>query len=131
VQEGNEGLVHHLLIYECHGKFNQSLYGSGFDCHNTANMPLTQCYYSSVVAAWGVGGEVRAIGLALKTILNKMANVLFPLSFFPIFRPFFFATSLLSFLVVLFFLFHLLLCHYPGILLPAKSWLSNWNCGFS
>ncbi|XP_020618268.1 DBH-like monooxygenase protein 1 [Orbicella faveolata] len=57
VQEGNEGLVHHLLIYECHGKFNQSLYGSGFDCHNTANMPLTQCYHSSVVAAWAVGGE--------------------------------------------------------------------------
>lgn len=100
MQEGNEGLVHHLLIYECHGKFNQSLYGSGFDCHNTANMPLTQCYHSSVVAAWAVGGEVRAIGLALKTILNKMANVLFPLSFFPIFRPFFFATLLLSFLVV-------------------------------
>lgn len=29
------------------------------------------------------------------------------------------------------FLFHLTLRHYPGILLPAKSWLSNWNCGFS
>lgn len=30
-----------------------------------------------------------------------------------------------------FLFFFLLLCHYPDILLPAKSWLSNWNCGFS
>lgn len=66
MQEKNEGLVHHLLVYECHGKFNESLYGPGFDCYNTANMPFKQCYSSSVVAAWAVGGEVRIVGLAVK-----------------------------------------------------------------
>ena len=68
MQQGNEGLVHHLLVYECHGKFNESLYGPGFDCHNTPNMALTECYFSTVVAAWAVGGEVRAPGLKLKII---------------------------------------------------------------
>ena len=62
VQEGNEGLVHHLLVYECHGKFNDSLYGPGFDCGNTANIPFKQCFYSNIVAVWAVGGEVRAVG---------------------------------------------------------------------
>ncbi|XP_078372321.1 DBH-like monooxygenase protein 1 homolog [Oculina patagonica] len=57
VQKGNEGLVHHLLVYECHGNFNESFYGPGFDCHTTANMPLRECYSYSVVAAWAVGGE--------------------------------------------------------------------------
>ena len=126
MQEGNEGFVHHLLIYECHGKFNESLYGPGFDCHSTANMPLSQCYSSSVVAAWAVGGEVR---VDTENHLNKMGTFFF----FPFFFLFFFPSSLLSSPISFFvFLFHLLLCNrYPGILLPAKSRLSDWNCGFS
>ncbi|CAH3036714.1 unnamed protein product [Pocillopora meandrina] len=56
VTPGNEGIVHHLLVYECHGNFsNASLYGSGFDC-SVPNMPLRSCYDYSVVAAWAVGG---------------------------------------------------------------------------
>lgn len=57
VTPGNEGIVHHLLVYECHGNFsNATLYGPGFDCHETANMPLRHCYGYSVVGAWAVGG---------------------------------------------------------------------------
>lgn len=82
MQEGNEGFVHHLLIYECHGKFNESLYGPGFDCQSTANMPLSQCYSSSVVAAWAVGGEVR---VDTENHLNKMGTF----CFFPFFLSFF------------------------------------------
>ena len=58
IQSGNEGLVHHMLIYECHGNFNDSHYGPGYDCRDQANMPLGQCYFYSIVAAWAVGGEV-------------------------------------------------------------------------
>ena len=135
MQEGNEGLVHHLLVYECHGKFNDSLYGPGFDCGNTANIPFRQCFYSSIVAVWAVGGEVRAVGLALKlSILISTENdqrlvTFFSLSIlFSFFIPviaFFFSHCFFLFLYF-FFLFHLTLCHYPDILLPAKSWLSNW-----
>lgn len=51
--------MHHLLVYECHGKINDSLlYGPGFDCYATANMPLKDCYSYGVVAAWAVGGKV-------------------------------------------------------------------------
>lgn len=60
VQKGNEGFVHHLVIYECHnrGQFNDSLhYGPGFDCHDYANMPFLECYLYSVVAAWAIGAE--------------------------------------------------------------------------
>ena len=77
VQEGNEAMVHHLIIHECHGKFNESFFGPGFDCNHTANMPLNQCYSSSVVAVWAVGGEVCAVLLALKSILDKIAKFLF------------------------------------------------------
>ena len=60
VTPGNEGIVHHLLVYECYGNFsNATLHGSGFDCHETPNMPLGHCYGYSVVAAWAVGGTVR------------------------------------------------------------------------
>ncbi|XP_066027869.1 DBH-like monooxygenase protein 1 [Pocillopora verrucosa] len=56
VTPGNEGIVHHLIVYECHGNFsNASLYGSGFDC-SVPNMPLRSCYDYSVVAVWAVGG---------------------------------------------------------------------------
>ncbi|KAJ7371675.1 DBH-like monooxygenase protein 1 [Desmophyllum pertusum] len=58
VQKGNEGVVHHLLIYECHGKYNESHYGLGSIVTNTPNMPFEECYSSSVVAAWAIGGEV-------------------------------------------------------------------------
>lgn len=57
IQKGNEGIVHHLVVYGCQGNFNDSHYGPGFDCGDP-NMPLKECYQSSgIVAAWGVGGE--------------------------------------------------------------------------
>ncbi|KAJ7371681.1 DBH-like monooxygenase protein 1 [Desmophyllum pertusum] len=55
-QKGNEGIVHHLLVYECPGNYNDSHYGPGFECHDR-NMPFLDCYSKSIVAAWGIGGE--------------------------------------------------------------------------
>ncbi|KAL9952237.1 hypothetical protein ACROYT_G039460 [Oculina patagonica] len=60
IQKGNEGLVHHLVIYECHnrGQFNDSVhYGPGYDCNDYANMPFLQCYFYSIVGIWAVGGQ--------------------------------------------------------------------------
>lgn len=57
VKKGNEGIVHHLVVYTCPGNYNDSHYGSGYDCEDP-NMPLRECYGSqNIVAAWGVGGE--------------------------------------------------------------------------
>ena len=62
VKKGNEGIVHHLVVYACPGNYNDSHYGSGYDCEDP-NMPLRECYGSQIiVAAWGVGGEVRSFG---------------------------------------------------------------------
>ena len=58
VQPGNEGLVHHFIVYECHGDFNDTHFGAGYDCVSSANMPLRGCYINNMVAAWGIGGEV-------------------------------------------------------------------------
>lgn len=59
-QKGNEGFVHHFLVYECYGVFNDTHYGAGWDCIENANMPsaVRQCYANSIVAVWGFGGEV-------------------------------------------------------------------------
>jgi len=61
IQEGNEGFVHHFLVYECHGDFNDTHYGPGWDCMDGANMPpvIVKCFFNNVLAVWGVGGEVR------------------------------------------------------------------------
>ena len=66
VQKGNEGFVHHMLVYECHDSFNDSHYGPGFDCRDQANMPFTKCYFYSIVAAWAIGGEVRSLSIVLE-----------------------------------------------------------------
>ena len=60
IQKGNEGFVHHLILYECEGNFTESDYGQGVDCLDAANMPFGKCRDSALVAAWAVGGEVRA-----------------------------------------------------------------------
>ena len=65
IQKGNEGFVHHFLVYECHGDYNESHYGFGVDCKDIANMPFLKCFYGKVLAVWGVGGEVNDCKLAL------------------------------------------------------------------
>lgn len=58
VQKGNEAFVHHILLYECHGDFNESYFDEGAPCNSRANMPYLRCRGASLVAAWAVGGEV-------------------------------------------------------------------------
>ena len=54
-------MVHHFVVYECQGNFNDSHYGVGFDCRDKANMPLKECYSYNVMAVWGIGGEVGSV----------------------------------------------------------------------
>ncbi|EDV25403.1 uncharacterized protein TRIADDRAFT_55464 [Trichoplax adhaerens] len=56
IQKGNEGLVHHILIYDC--TFEEHLHGTSEDC-DSANMPegLGDCRGATLLAAWAVGGE--------------------------------------------------------------------------
>ena len=59
MQKGNEGFVHHLLLYECEGEFTDKDFDQGVDCKDVANMPYAKCKDTSIVASWAVGGEVR------------------------------------------------------------------------
>ena len=61
IQKGNEGFVHHFLLYECDGNFVDKDFDQGVDCYNLANMPYAKCRDASVVAAWAVGGEVSNV----------------------------------------------------------------------
>lgn len=60
VQEGNEGVVHHILLYQCdHNNFpssNLSYEGVG----DSPDMPpaVKSCTGPSTIAAWAIGGEV-------------------------------------------------------------------------
>lgn len=65
IQKGNEGFVHHFLVYECRGDYNESHYGFGVDFQDIANMPFRKCFYGKVLAVWGVGGEIKDCKLAL------------------------------------------------------------------
>ncbi|EDV25401.1 uncharacterized protein TRIADDRAFT_55460 [Trichoplax adhaerens] len=56
VTEGNEGVVHHMVLYECDS--DPKWHGYSSDC-SSRNMPihLTGCRAGAVIASWAVGGE--------------------------------------------------------------------------
>ncbi|KAK3701369.1 hypothetical protein QZH41_008747 [Actinostola sp. cb2023] len=58
VSPGNEGLVHHILIYGCSDDFPLSNLSAEGVC-NSPNMPgsFGACAGQSVVAAWAIGGS--------------------------------------------------------------------------
>ncbi|EDV25402.1 uncharacterized protein TRIADDRAFT_55461 [Trichoplax adhaerens] len=56
ITKGNEGVVHHMTLYECES--DPKWHGYSSDC-SSRNMPLhlTRCRGGAVVAGWAVGGE--------------------------------------------------------------------------
>ncbi|XP_066292189.1 DBH-like monooxygenase protein 1 homolog [Branchiostoma lanceolatum] len=61
ITPGNEGVVHHLLVYSCEKGKNVTFLPEehpGHPCH-TPNMPQDwyPCYGGSIVAAWAIGAE--------------------------------------------------------------------------
>ncbi|RDD43175.1 DBH-like monooxygenase protein 1-like protein [Trichoplax sp. H2] len=56
IEKGNEGLVHHILIYEC--IMDENHVGQSHDCASR-NMPLglRYCRGATAITAWAVGGK--------------------------------------------------------------------------
>lgn len=61
IQKGNEGFVHHMLLFECEGNFTEEHFNKGVNCFDRANMPFLKCKSSSIVAGWAVGAMVRTL----------------------------------------------------------------------
>lgn len=57
IQKGNEGFVHHYIIYECEGNFTDDDLNEGANCYSSANMPYRSCQKADLIAGWAVGGE--------------------------------------------------------------------------
>ncbi|KXJ05293.1 DBH-like monooxygenase protein 1, partial [Exaiptasia diaphana] len=78
ITPGNEGLVHHILVYGCKDDFpvsNLSVEGACFG----SNMPdhVQSCAAQSVVASWAIGGGTAPTSLAfVSTILHLYANMM-------------------------------------------------------
>ncbi|CAH3176907.1 unnamed protein product [Porites lobata] len=45
IQEGNEGFVHHMLLYECYGNFSEEEFDEGVDCDSALDLPFVQCRF--------------------------------------------------------------------------------------
>lgn len=50
--------VHHILVYHCNN-LDESHEGEMVECDN-ADTPIATCRGATVLAAWAVGGNVRA-----------------------------------------------------------------------
>ena len=60
VTPGNEGVVHHIVIYRC---FNGTVFSTGYEGNCYGNMldEHFRCRGTAPVVAWGIGGSVRRI----------------------------------------------------------------------
>jgi len=58
IQAGHEGMVHHMLLYECRRNFTRQYLNYSGECYGP-NMPpaITQCAGLATIAAWGIGGK--------------------------------------------------------------------------
>ncbi len=59
IQPGNEGFVHHMIIYTCFGEMDDSSHGKAWDCANRQMPEENQCLGATLV--WAVGGTVREV----------------------------------------------------------------------
>ena len=61
IQEGNEGIVHHMLLYECDDDFPRS--NLSYEGMGSPDMPpaVRQCVGPSIIAGWAIGGQVLCI----------------------------------------------------------------------
>lgn len=58
VQAGNEGVVHHMILYECGDNFPQ-IHVDFEGKTNSPDMPppVLQCIGLSIITAWAIGGQ--------------------------------------------------------------------------
>ena len=56
IQPGNEGVVHHIVLFQCTGDLDGDDHGVAWDCYKDI-MPIQQnCIITLLV--WAVGGNV-------------------------------------------------------------------------
>ena len=55
---GNEGIVHHIVVFQC---FNKTGFDFGYNGACNGNKPdeVSNCLGTAPVAAWAIGGTVR------------------------------------------------------------------------
>ncbi|XP_035279504.1 DBH-like monooxygenase protein 1 homolog [Anguilla anguilla] len=75
IQTGHENLVHHILLYQCDSKLNESELDSGHECYHP-NMPDSFLTCETVVFAWAIGGEgltyPQHVGLSIGTSIDPV-----------------------------------------------------------
>ena len=72
IQEGNEGLVHHIVLYACYGEMSDDSDGQAWDC--IWNVMPDQHKCSTATFVWAVGGNVR---LYVTVTVNASVTVRF------------------------------------------------------
>ncbi|MBN3307113.1 MOXD1 protein, partial [Amia calva] len=75
IQSGHRNLVHHILLYQCDIKLNESELDLDHECYHP-NMPDSFFTCESVVFAWAIGGEgfmyPPHVGLSIGTSLDPV-----------------------------------------------------------
>ena len=62
VQKGHEGLVHHILVYECSYDFPTAFLNHSGHCYDRSTpQAIMRCAGQSTVAAWAIGGGVSSV----------------------------------------------------------------------
>ena len=56
IQPGNEGLVHHIIVYGCYGDVDLSELGRGHLCGSASMPTVSAC--TALMLGWAIGGEV-------------------------------------------------------------------------
>ncbi|XP_077989863.1 DBH-like monooxygenase protein 1 homolog [Glandiceps talaboti] len=55
IQEGNEALVHHILMYQCFHSIDEKYDRSGHECYQP-NMPANMTLCTTIIISWAIGG---------------------------------------------------------------------------
>ncbi|XP_070581118.1 DBH-like monooxygenase protein 1 homolog [Ptychodera flava] len=56
IEAGNEALVHHFIVYQCRGSFNETLHhGHSSQCYSP-NMPPEFYSCETIIMGWAIGG---------------------------------------------------------------------------
>ena len=73
IQKGHEGLVHHIVLYECSHDFPRAfLNHSGHCFENSAPRAVMKCAGESIMAAWAIGGGVTNCLTSLATCFSVL-----------------------------------------------------------
>ena len=72
IQAGHEGMVHHMLLYECPDDITRQHLNYSGECYGP-NMPpaITQCAGFSAITSWAIGGKVSKVQHTIDIEMHK------------------------------------------------------------